>query len=115
MNKLEKIAVVVVQVAFIAFLGFIAGAFFAVHTMTEGNLRSAAKHIAIIDPAIRADSRFQKAILHTHPRGHGCISVDGEVASDQALNDLQHLMNNSRPPVLVMWGVVVSPDESAPK
>lgn len=114
MNTSQRVAVVVPAVA-IAALAFIAWQAYDVYHTTIVNLHLATKHIAIIEPAIRADTRFQKVILNTITRNRGSITIDGVVASDQALNDLRHLMDSSKSPVRVAWSVDVSADEPTPK
>ena len=87
-----------------------------VYPRTQGwNMERARTHIAVIQPAIRADARFQNVEVAPYTKDNGCLLVHGYVTSEQALNDLRRIIDGSKSPVLTRFTVSVIPDGQLPK
>jgi hypothetical protein len=78
-------------------------------------MERAQTHISVIQPAIRADARFDDVQLTPFTKDNGTLLVIGSVASDEALRDLRRIIDKSNPPVPMTFAVVVLPDEPPPK
>ena len=70
-------------------------------------LSKAREHIAKIEPAIKADSRFKHVIVGPCTGGGGMLGVFGAVESKQDLSALKKIIDESQPPVEVLWQVDV--------
>lgn len=76
----------------------------------DWNMEKAARHIAVIEPAIRADARFSHVDLTAGTVDNGCLWLHGFVDSERAKADLFKIVTNSHPPVFTRYEVIVIPD-----
>jgi hypothetical protein len=77
------------------------------------NLAAAGRHIPVLLPALRKDARFAALELFPFTGGDGCLLVRGTLNSESDLEDLKRLIETSKPPVAVLYGVVVIPSAIA--
>lgn len=115
MKLARRTAIIVAATSIVAAsLVFITYTFIA--SQTQGwNMQKAERHIALVQPAIRADARFQHVDLAAFTSDNGCLLIQGYVTTEQALSDLQRIIAQSRPPVLTKFAVYVIPDEPSQK
>ena len=75
------------------------------------NMAAAGRHLSILLPVLQQDSRFTNIALHPFSGSGGSLSVSGELFSDKDLLDLKQKVEASKPPVEVVYHVVIIPPE----
>jgi spermidine/putrescine-binding protein len=107
-KKFDKAKIAMASLAIAASLALTAAAY--IFSQQQGiHMQKAAEHIPRLEPSIRADSRFQNVQLQPFTSDNGCLLVRGFVESNQALEDLRHIVEKSNPPVVTKFVVDVIP------
>ena len=75
------------------------------------NMAAAEQHIRILRPVLQQDSRFTNIMLDAFSGAGGSLAVSGELLSDKDLADLKQIVATTKPPVEVVYQVVVIPPE----
>ena len=76
------------------------------------NMAAAAQHIPILRPLLQKDVRFTNITLSVYSGGaNGSLAIDGELPSERDLQDLKQIVELSKPPVEVVYHVLVIPPE----
>ncbi|WP_131989109.1 hypothetical protein [Chthoniobacter flavus] len=103
------IAIVVSAIVIVASLTLITSA--VIDSKRQGwNMDKAERHIALIEPAIRADARFEQVRLMPYTRFNGCLRIEGHVSSEQVNADLLKIIKESHPPVPLDYEVFAIPE-----
>ena len=71
----------------------------------------AEEFVQFVQPIVRKDSRFTNIALHPFTGSGGSLSVSGELLSDKDAQDLKRIIETNKPPVTVIYRVVVIPLE----
>lgn len=72
------------------------------------HLRLASKHIQILEPKLKADSRFDDISLYPFTGQGGCLRVSGQLKTIEDKNELYRLIMSSSPPVKVCFLLTVN-------
>src|SRR4051812_25598375 len=75
------------------------------------NIQLAKQHIEKLNPLLHADPRFSSAKAIVFTGENGSIRMGGYVASEPDLDALHKLVQQTAPPVTVVWKVSVDPGE----
>jgi hypothetical protein len=75
------------------------------------NIAAAEQHIQVLQPMLRQDPRFTNIALHSFTGSGGSLMVAGGLFSETDLQDLKKLVEASKPPVTVVYNVIVCPPE----
>lgn len=71
----------------------------------ENRLASARAHAAVLQQKVAGDARFENVWFSEFTRGGGTLQIAGYVDSTADLASLTQIVNNSKPPVTVLWSV----------
>jgi hypothetical protein len=74
------------------------------------NMERADDHARKILPILRADKRFDRVKLHSFTGSFGSLLVSGQVDTDKDRDDLKKLVTMSKPPVRVLYALIVTSD-----
>ena len=83
--------------------------------LQKRNLIAAQRHVNLIVPRVRADSRFQKVRVITYTGNYGCLWIGGSVNSRAEAEALKDLVVSTNPPVATRFMVFVSSEANGPR
>jgi hypothetical protein len=83
-------------------------------TQQMRNLKVAGNHAPIINALLQHDMRFAKVQAGSWTGEGGCISIFGELNSESDLPDLKKIVELSKPPLRVLYGLRTPTGEHIP-
>jgi hypothetical protein len=76
------------------------------------NMAKARTHIPVVAAKLQGKTEFDLIGMHPYTDLGGSLLIEGDVATNQDLLDLQKLVASTSPPVPIAWSVdVASPEE----
>ncbi|MDB5300140.1 MAG: hypothetical protein JWO87_1803 [Phycisphaerales bacterium] len=111
---IRVLAGVLLLVAVLAVVGV--STFLILSGRLDANLLKAREHIPIIQSRIAGDDRFKYIVFEAGTQSNGCVWVGGTVANPSDLAALRQIIQNTSPPVPVVYhvGILPIPSESQP-